>query len=237
MVLAIDGGENCEMNHTYERLLQLPLFLGMSMEEVTELVGYTRLGFHRIEAGKTVVSEHDNCRELVFLQKGTLAVSKSSDRHDYRIEETVSAPLLIEPERLFGLYQHFSRTYVAQTECHLITIGKADVVGICQQSNIFFINLLGLFSTAVQRAANQPWHDQPSLREDKIIHFLANRILSPKGAKTVNIKMQTLATAIHESRLNVSHTLNEWQAQGLVRLGRGVIDIPRFEDLGNRRNQ
>lgn len=218
----------------YDRLLQLPFFLGMSRNEVTELMGYTKLGFYKVDGGCSIVKEHDGCDKLVFLLDGQMEVIKSSDRHDYKICEYIHAPALIEPERLFGLYPFFTRSYSAHTACQLMTISKPDVLAICQAHNIFFINLLGQLSTVAQKLSAKPWHDVTEEKESRVISFLAERMLTLRGKKTVEIKMQTLATAVRESRLNVSRMLNRWHDLGLIVLGRERIQIPAFERLLER---
>lgn len=219
------------MNQTYEKLLQLPLFFGMSRNEMTELVGYTKLGFHKREAGRPIVSEHDACKEMIFLIGGEMVAKKSSDSHDYTICERIAAPMMIEPERLFGLYQHYTRSYTAFSECQLLTIQKPDVLAICQSHNICFLNLLGIISTSAQKCENKPWHEEQTSIERRILHFLSQRMLTQTGKKVAKIKMQTLASNIHESRLNVSRVLNRWCQEGLIENSRGVILIPEYSRL------
>jgi hypothetical protein len=55
--------------------------------------------------------------------------------------------------------------------------------------------------------------------------------MRPAGEKTLNIKMETLATLIAESRLNVSRELNAMQQEGLISITRGIIRVPALEKL------
>lgn len=219
------------MENTYEKLLQLPLFIGLSKSELTDLVGYAKLGFDKRLSNERIATEHEACRSLIFLQNGSMLVKKHADNHSYTIQERIDAPFLIEPERLFGFYQHFSRTYTALTECHLITISKADTMAICQNHVICHLNLLGQVSMTAQRLHNHLWKDPVRTVESGIVRFLQERMATAKGAKTVLMKMQTLATLIHESRLNVSRVLNRWDKEGLVEISRSRIEIPAFERL------
>lgn len=203
----------------------------MGKDEVTDIVGYTKLGFHKCECGQDVVREHEACRELLFLQSGVLKATKCSDNHNYTLIERIEAPLLIEPDRLFGLYQHYARSYTTLSESHLITIDKADVLKLCADHNLFLVNYLGLLSTSAQRQKDKMWHNRPENIEQSIVRYFADRVSTLKGEKTAMIKMQTLATAIGESRLNVSKVLNSWNNDGLIRISRGCIHIPAFERL------
>lgn len=219
------------MNQTYEKLLQLPLFLGMSQSEVTDLVGYTKLGFHKCAPGERVVTNGEACRSLIFLLSGEVTVEHHAANGSYSINERLSAPALLECERLFGLYQHFSRSYTAATECRLMTIQKQAVMSICHHHPIFLMNLLGLLSTASQRAADALWQQKATGAEQRIISFLRQRILTPHGEKTVRVKMTALGKLVHESRLTISQVLNEWSTAGLVSLTRGSFTIPDFQRL------
>lgn len=219
------------MEKTYEKLLQLPLFIGMSKSELTELVGYIRLGFDKRQAGTTIAKEHDPCQALIFLQSGTMTVEKQADDHSYTTRERIQAPHLIEPERLFGLYPHYSRTYTALTDCHLITIGKADTMAICQNHILCHLNLLSQISMTAQRLQANLWHPSATTTESRMVRFLSERMTTQKGTKTVLIKMQTLATNIRESRLNVSRVLARWNKEGRAKSSRGCIEIPAFERL------
>lgn len=203
----------------------------MGKDEVTDIVGYTKLGFHKYENGQDIVQEHEECHELLFLQSGVLTASKSSANHSYTVVERVEAPMLVEPERLFGLHQHYSYSYCALSDCHLMTIGKADVLRLCASHKLFLLNLLGMLSTSAQRQNNRLWHQRPDNIEQAIVRFLGERMRTPKGEKTVKIKMQTLATAIGESRLSVSRVLNRWDEEALICISRGLIRIPAFERL------
>ena len=46
-------------SNIYERLLELPLFQGMSMADLTTAVGQTPFGFHKYDAGVQIIAEGD----------------------------------------------------------------------------------------------------------------------------------------------------------------------------------
>lgn len=73
------------------RIIELPLFLGLSQSEITAIMGHTRFGFTQVAEGMPVVKEHDACFHLYFLRKGTLRVETVADDHGYRLVEEVGA--------------------------------------------------------------------------------------------------------------------------------------------------
>ena len=186
----------------------LPLFQGMSSTDLTSVAGKTKFAFHRVAKGKKVVSEGDQCQNLFFLLEGSLQVTSWADDNSYSMVEEMTAPDVIQPERIFGLTQRYTKTFTALTECRLIGISKAEVLRLSEEHMIFQLNLLNIISTQSQRITHQPWRVRPQGIRNKIIRFVETHSMRPAGEKTLYIKMETLATLIAESRLNVSKELN-----------------------------
>ena len=209
----------------------LPLFQGMSSTDLTSVAGKTKFAFHRVAKGKKVVSEGDQCQNLFFLLEGSLQVTSWADDNSYSMVEEMIAPDVIQPERIFGLTQRYTKTFTALTECRLIGISKAEVLRLSEEHMIFQLNLLNIISTQSQRITHQPWRVRPQGIRNKIIRFVETHSMRPAGEKTLYIKMETLATLIAESRLNVSKELNAMHQEGLINITRGIIHIPALEKL------
>ena len=215
----------------YDKLLQLPLFQGMSHDDLTLVVGHTKIGFHKLSAGRLLVKDGDICDQLYCLMSGALTVETIADDRSYTFEETLSAPDLIQPERLFGLTQRFTHTYTTKTDCCLIALDKAETTKLIDQFIIFRLNLMNRIATNLQRAERRPWRRQPSDLRGRIIRFFEMHSLRPAGEKRITIKMIQLAHELNDSRLNISIVLNALQAENLLTLYRGRIHIPALEHL------
>lgn len=116
------------MLQLYDKLIELPLFIGISTDELSDIVGQTKFGFHKLVADKQLVSTDDKCTQLFFLMSGTLCVVSYADNYRYRIEEELSAPAVIQPEHLFGLQQRYTKDFIAQSDCSLLSLDKAEVL-------------------------------------------------------------------------------------------------------------
>ncbi|GAB6983449.1 Crp/Fnr family transcriptional regulator [Prevotella dentasini] len=215
----------------YDKLILLPLFIGIGSEDLQTILGTTKFRFMKLEPGKILVRESDKCELLYFLIDGTLTAATASDDHRYRIAEFLHAPAVIQPELLFGLTQHHTRTYLAHTACNLFALDKSEVLRLMDEHLVFRLNFLNTVSTAAQRAARLPWQRQPDDIRSRFTAFVRQHSLRPAGEKVLHIKMNDLAREIHESRLNVSRLLNTLQAEGLLTLARGQITIPALEEL------
>ena len=215
----------------YDRLLQFTLFQGMSLADLMQVAGHTKFGFSKLVSGKRLVREGDPCTHLIFLTSGTLRVDTLSDDYTCRVSETVSAPYIIQPERIFGINQRYTSSFRAETPCNLITIDKQEVLLLLETQLVFRLNLLSLMAAEVQRQYHLAWRSAPKTLRERIIRFLFSRCLYPAGAKTFYILMNQIAAELNDSRLDISHALNAMQADGLLTLHRGRIEIPMLERL------
>ena len=215
----------------YQQLATLPLFQGLSGNELQEVAGHTKFGFAKVEKGKAIVSENDRCDHLWFLLNGQATMETHADDHHYTIREQVLSPAILQPERLFGLTQRYSSNFLAASDCQLMSIDKQEVMRLSDRYLIFRLSLLNIISAQAQKQARQPWRRQPQKVADRIVRFFEQHCTRPAGEKTILIRMTDLATEVYAMRLQVSQSLNQMQSAGLLSLSRGKIFIPQLERL------
>lgn len=215
----------------YDKLLQFTLFQGMSHADLMEVVGHTKLDFSKRPEGQRIAKEGDACDHLIFLTTGSLSVDTISYDHSCRVNETVNAPYVIQAEQLFGLTQRYTSTFRTLTECSFITIDKQEVMLLLETQLVFRINMLNLLAADTQRLRHRDWRSAPRSLRQRITRFFFSRCLYPAGPKTFYILMTQMAAELNDSRLDISRALNEMQAEGLLSLHRGRIEIPMLERL------
>ena len=215
----------------YEKLLLFPLFQGMSRDDLELVAGHTRFGFSKMNSGSIVVAEGDDCRQLYFLINGSLRVETASDDRGYMVVEQLEAPVILQPEVIFGYTQRYTHTYISQTDTNFIIVGKDEVLRLSEDFLVFRLNLLNMFATQTQKTARLLWQHVPDSLENRIVRFFAQHCLYPAGPKVFHILMNRLASELNDSRLNVSRALNALQYEGKIVLRRGRVEIPLMERL------
>lgn len=215
----------------YDQLLQFPLFLGMSRDDLSHIAGHTKFDFQKESARSVLYRADAACTHLCLLLSGSVSVETQSDDGSYTLVEQLTAPVILEPEAIFGYQQRYTHTFCAVTPVALLRIDRSEVVRLTEQFLIFRINLLNLLATRAQKLQHQPWRRSPQTLEQRIIRFVASRCVHPAGPKTLRILMTQLAVEVGDSRLDVSRALNRMQSQGLMTLYRGRIEIPQMERL------
>lgn len=212
-------------------LQRLPLFIGMSREELVEIITKTKFDFKTVAADQVFARDGDRCGKLVILTNGCLECRTDAIDHGYWVTEPVHAPAIVQLEATFGVKQRFTHSFTAATTTNLILIDKNQTLKITNESLIFRLNLLNILSTSLQKLQTRQWSDAPRSLRTRMTRFFTAHSLRPAGPKTFHIKMRRLAQELNDSRLNVSKELHQMSDEGLLTFSRGVIEIPALEKL------
>ena len=215
----------------YDRLLQFPLFQGMSRDDLEIVAGHTRFGFQKVTAGRQIIHAGDPCTHLYFLINGTLKIETFSDDGRYSVIEQMSSPYILQQESIFGYYQRYTHNFYALTDANFLTLDKEEVVRLSEDFLVFRLNLMNHLATQSQKLIQMQWRRSPLSLRERIVRFFFQHTLYPAGPKTFHILMERLAEEVNDSRLNVSRALNRMQESGILELHRGRIEIPQLERL------
>ncbi len=215
----------------YDRLLQFPLFQGMSRDDLEIVAGHTRFGFLKMTAGRQVIHAGEPCTHLYFLINGSLKVESFSDDGRYSVVEQMSSPYILQQESIFGYYQRYTHNFYALTDVNFLMLDKEEVVRLSEDFLVFRLNLMNHLATQAQKLLQAQWRRSPQSLQERVVRFFFLHTLYPAGPKTFHILMERLAEEVNDSRLNVSRVLNRLQTMGLLELHRGRIEIPQVERL------
>ena len=217
----------------YDRLLQFPLFQGMSRDDLEIVAGHTRFGFQKVTAGRQIIHAGDPCTHLYFLINGTLKIETFSDDSRYSVIEQMSSPYILQQESIFGYYQRYTHNFYALTDANFLTLDKEEVVRLSEDFLVFRLNLMNHLATQSQKLIQMQWRRSPLSLRERIVRFFFQHTLYPAGPKTFHILMERLAEEVNDSRLNVSRALNRMQETGVIELHRGRIEIQWIMDNFN----
>ena len=215
----------------YEALLQLPLFQGLCTDDFTCIIEKVKFHFRSYSGNEVIMNQGDACNQLAFLLEGNLLSKRTDDKHGFKLIETITAPAIIEPYSLFGMYPYYESTYQAQEEVKLLVIDKSYILSELSNYEIFRLNYLNLLSNRAQVNQRKLWKTHIGSLEEKLANFFLSRCLKPEGTKTLQIGMEELAGLINETRINVSRKLNELREKNIILLRRKEIHIPEMADF------
>lgn len=221
----------------YDTLKRLPLFQGLGSSELQDIIGKVRFGFAQYKKGQTVIRKGETCRGLIFLMKGSVEIITTDDEGKYELAEYAEAPVLFEPERLFGLKQHYTCKCRAASQCNVLTVRKDDVMKLSTDYLVFRMNILNIISTVGQRAIDITTPKAECGTRKRMENFVNRISRTQTWPKVLRIKMQTLAEFLSLPRLEISKELNRMDSEGKITLQRGIITFNDSEWTENATGQ
>lgn len=213
------------MDSMFDTLLQLPLFQGMTLDDLTMIVEKTKMHFEKRKQGELIEQAGTTCDHFTFILKGDVEVTTVSPDGLFAFTEYVSSPYLIEPQSLFGLYTTFVSTVKAVGEVATVRIDKPTIARVLFNYEIFRLNYQNIISGRAQSMHRRLWVTPVGNLRERMTQFFLVHMERVQGKKVVKVKMENLAQILNETRLNVSKVLNQMQDEGLLSLHRGEIEI------------
>lgn len=220
------------MNTTmYDKLLKLPLFQGLSKNDLTVILEKVKVEFRSYSPKEYIVKQNDPCTELIFLLSGTVRACASDANYKFSLSEEINEQTIIEPYSLFGMRPFFHASYKAETATNILVLKKRDILPLLCRYDIFNLNYINLLSNRAQTMQQKQWNTHIGNTLEKIVNFLSMRCMFQYGTKELTITMEDLAFLLNDTRINVSRALNRLQEIGYISLSRKVIRINDLKDL------
>lgn len=215
----------------YETLLQLPMFQGLSKNDITDILAKVKFHFRKHSPGEQLYRQEERCTQVCFILSGTVVAETLSRDKSYTLCETLPVPHVIELYSLFGINPRYHSSYRVVDDVNTLTIDKQYLLGELNGYVPCGINFSNIISSRAQYLYQRIWSDVTGGLRERFVHFLLLHSLRPAGHKVLHIKMEDLAALLGDSRINVSRLLNSLQDDGLVTLRRKEIEIPALERL------
>jgi CRP-like cAMP-binding protein len=209
------------------KLQLLPLFQGVSHDELMHMVERVKFSFVSAEEGEIVVESGTSANKLLYALSGTLT-SKRVVEHGMIVEEYLEAPFLFHPECMFGRNPCWKYTLKAQTDASLLSISKHDVLIHLLDFLTFRLSLLNYLSSISEEIKYQNAKLQRQSNEYLLINYLLRNVSMPYGTKSFKIGMVDLSQTLGISRLALSKCLNNFSQQGYITLKRGGFVVKDF---------
>lgn len=215
----------------YQRLQELPLFQGLNMSDMNEIVAKVRFDFQQLPDEETIALQTSYCKKLIFILKGQVRVEYIDPDNRFRFSEHIEAPAVLEPQNLFGMSQRYQRTYICESACHTLTIDRSQFLGVMMNYPIIKANMLNFICNRLQRANLKIVRFSHENAESKFRQLIHNYSINPRGKKHIYATMDSLAEMFCETRLNVSKMLRMLKEQGIITQERKsftILDIDKI---------
>ncbi len=212
-----------------DALARVPMFSGLSADERRELASRTRV--RRFGKDEVVFHRDDPATHLYVTLTGTLKVTLADEVG----HETVVA--LVRDGETFGELALFddaprSATVTALTDTTAVLVARDDFLQLVERSPHALRHALGLLARTIRRLSTRV--------EDLVFLDVPGRVakrlldLSEIGggaSRSVALTQEDLAGFVGATRVSVNRVLADFDARGLVKVGRRKIDILKPDEL------
>ena len=219
------------MESMYEKLMELPLFQGVSRDKLSELIEKTPFHFVKYTRGEQIVSVNDVCSHIRFIISGDVRIDIASANKKVMVSETLSGPEVIGPDYLFGRNTFYPFSATALTDCGILQIVKSDFINILMSDKVFLFNMLNMLSRNSQKGT----FGILALSSGSIAERLAFIItsLTQRGSKDIKLayKQKDLCCILGVQRSSLINALERLQDDEIIEYSLSEIKVHDREAL------
>lgn len=136
----------------FEMLMDLPLFKGVSLNTISQVVGEAKFHFLKYPEGETIIREHEPCTHLTFVIAGSVRLTTVNANGRFAVSQTLRAPAVIAPDFLYGRVTSYPCNVMALDDVSILKISKADYAKILTTDPVFMFNYLNTLSVNAQKS-------------------------------------------------------------------------------------
>ncbi len=219
----------------YETLNALPLFMGMNAEDLVAIIHHENITVDALEPNEVFAHQGDSCSRLAILMRGSMLVSTTTEDGMMCCEEKITAPMLLEPDILYGIQRSWSSTITALEDCYLLFVDKNNVGRLIARSETFRLNYLNALSSLSARRRQFQWAVPMMNPQHRLLHFLVSHTMfNHHGAKRYLASMRYLGECTGMSRKLVGQVMAELSKEGIISYGRSEINIANIESINQK---
>lgn len=213
------------MDNTYEMLMGLTLFNGVTPEKMMSIVGNTKFHFLKYEPGETFIRPADPCTHLKFVISGQVRSSIANQDGRFTVSQTLAAPAVIAPEYIFGPSTFFPCEVTAIDRVGVLQIEKTDYLNILQSDPIFLFNLLNLLANRAQKTVDGVLAVATGSLEERIAFWVV--ALTQREGKDIvmRCRQRDLYSVFGVQRSSFIATLDSMKERGLIEYNTNEIRV------------
>ena len=215
----------------YQTLLSLPLFQGLSRDDVTRIIESTRLDFSTLRKGDVLCRQQQTCSNIYFVIDGDILSRTFDFNNQWALQEQVGKNSVIGLEVLYGRQRTYYATYTANSLTRILSIDKRTAGALFRFFEGMQIGAFNQLTTALATRERLLWLPPAISLRQRIVRFMLEHVKHPAGWKRFDISIATLGQYLGEDQRRISKALHDLQDDKLIYLSRRAIEIPAFEKL------
>lgn len=137
----------------YELIMDLPLFKGISREQVSMLLEKNRVVFERFRGDEIIVTPGEPCREIRFIVRGSIRSTMVS-KEGISVSQTLTTGTVIGADGLYGINPEYVAEMRAVKPVSLLRFSKEEYFRLLSNDSIYLMNYLNYLARGLQMSRN-----------------------------------------------------------------------------------
>lgn len=135
----------------YDLLLQLPLFQGLSNEQLTLILEKVPFHFKKFRNNEYLVHEGDTCNEVIFILSGRIRMVTPALKSSVLIVEDFVGPFTVPFLNLFGTETASRCNIYAQGQVGAMVLDKANFLNLIGMNQVIMVHAMNMLSAVAQK--------------------------------------------------------------------------------------
>lgn len=216
---------------TGELLLNTPLFRGLTIGEIEDILSHTPHSVRSFPAGSLIVSGGEEVRRLMIVARGTVKGEMTDTEGRVIKIENIPSKMILAPAFMFGSNNRYPVNVVSISDVTIVSIGREDLLKLLKSENRLLVNFLDIISNRAQFLSEKIRF----LNFRTIKGKLAFLILQKAGEGVAEFKLgmtqEEMAGYFGVARPSLARALAEMEQEGIIESDRGRIMIKDMSRL------
>ena len=139
------------MSSMYDLMLQLPLFQGISRDQLTTILEKTPFHFKRYRDGEVIRNSGEACSSIIFILSGEVRLVTPTFGGRMIIGQDFYAPYTMPFTNLFGAETTTRSTLYAIGHTGIMLLDKLHFLRLMQTNTVLQVTVLNMLSTNAQK--------------------------------------------------------------------------------------
>ena len=209
----------------FELLMQLPLFQGLSVETLSQLVEKYPFHFLKFHDGETIVDSGETVTHARFVVSGQVRLHTAFRNLQVMLSQTLSAPHVLGADWLFGMTTAHPTRACALGECGILQITKSDYVEMLQSNKVLLFNILNYLSLKGQHSASAMLNLTHGTVDERLAILI--KTLTTRSSVDINLdfRQKDLCMLIGTQRNSLLNSLNKLAQEQLITFSSNSMGI------------
>lgn len=203
----------------YETIMNLPLFKGLSHEQVSSFLEKTHIRFIKFSDGQKIVGKEDKVTDLKCIISGKIRISHGLGKNSALIlSESQNGEYILGADKLFGMENNFNCDVVALGNVSMMEFSKEQFLAQLMPGSIFLLNYLNFISLRAQ-SRYKIFSTYPEGNLRAVIGRLVNSLCSRHSRDiSLSFDVNDLAKFMNSDIDTITREIIELESKGMIRL-------------------